>query len=320
MTAAWLLLARSRRWLDLPDERRLHAQATPRGGGIGILVLALATMCWLAAAGGHEAAFWRLSALGLLVCGAAGLLDDLGRLGSFGKLLMQLLAAILLALALLSLKASPDPWWLGAGLVVSTLLLVNFTNFMDGSDGLVASQSGLIVVGLMLLGALALAPFWLGLTVLAAVLGFLPFNLPRARIFLGDVGSHALGYCLALLCCRAWLEGQLALPQIFLLCSALLMDAGLTLAGRIGRGERFWQAHCQHLYQWALRRGVSHPRVCLAYLVWTSFGLLLASTVAATGRWQAGSVAAAVAVLAAGLYLGLRRRWAARLATGASPA
>lgn len=261
LTLAWMKLAHVRQWLDLPGERRLHDIATPRGGGIGIGIIALLTMLWLSGFADHERSFWRWSALGLLACAGAGLLDDLGLLHRLGKMLMQLVSAVFLVLAVQALQEGVLGWQSMAGMIVCTLLLVNFCNFMDGSNGLLTVQVGLILVGLLLLGALAAAPMLLAIVVLAAALGFLPFNFPTARVFLGDVGSHALGYVLALLLCRAWSDAGLTLPLGFLLLSALLMDAGLTLMLRMLSGQRFWQPHCEHLYQWALRLGFSHPRV-----------------------------------------------------------
>ena len=312
LTVAWTRLARARQWLDLPGDRRLHGVATPRGGGIGIALVALLAMVWLSSTDAAEGFFWFWSALGLVACAGGGLLDDLGRLHGLGKLVLQLLGAVLLAQAFRSLQPAGFDGSMAASIVVATVLLVNVTNFMDGSNGLVTVQAVLVVAGLLLLGALAAAPELLAIVVLAAALAFLPFNFPEARVFLGDVGSHALGYALALLVCRSWSDAFVPLPLVFLLLSALVVDASLTLAMRMIRGERFWQPHREHLYQWAVRQGTTHARVCLGYAAWTLAAMLLA--IALRDAVDSQALAAwLVALLAASVYFALKKRWAVRV-------
>jgi UDP-N-acetylmuramyl pentapeptide phosphotransferase/UDP-N-acetylglucosamine-1-phosphate transferase len=310
LTWAWIRLASNRRLLDLPGDRRLHDQPTPRGGGIGIFLLCLATMGCLAWANDAEQRQWGLSALGLATCAGAGLLDDLGRLGTAGKLAMQMLSVLLLVLAWIPEAMATGQLVAASGWFAFGLLLVNFSNFMDGSDGLLALQAILVVAGLVLLAGLAAAATLLAVLFIAATLGFLPFNFPRARVFLGDVGSHAIGYSLALLVLVAGVESRFPLALLALLPSALLLDAGLTLASRIMRGERFWQPHTGHLYQRALRRGVSKPRIALGYAAWTLAAVLLASVVAAAGWKQQWLATSLVFVMGLSLWLALGRRWA----------
>ena len=129
---------------------------------------------------------------------------------------------------------------------------------------------------------------------------------------MGDVGSHVIGACLAALLLWELEDRELSLFQAFILVSAFTMDAGLTLVRRIIRGRRFWQAHREHLYQMAIRKGLSHSQVCLAYAGWTAVaGVLTLSISDRPWPIQAG-VAAATAVLATAIYVGLRQRWLAR--------
>jgi UDP-N-acetylmuramyl pentapeptide phosphotransferase/UDP-N-acetylglucosamine-1-phosphate transferase len=158
----------------------------------------------------------------------------------------------------------------GAGVSVSVLAfllaigLVNIWNFMDGIDGLAASQAGIVAFTVMLILAGTLWG-WLAAGLFGAVLGFLPFNFPKARIFLGDVGSGALGFLLAGLLVATLRSGQVSLPLLLLPLSAFLVDAGFTLVMRMWRGESWWTPHVQHTYQkWASRRS-SHVGVTLAY-------------------------------------------------------
>ncbi len=121
-----------------------------------------------------------------------------------------------------------------------------------------------------MVAALAAGPVrWLALSLLAAVAGFLPFNVPRARVFLGDVGSGALGFAIAALAIRANGSQQGVAWLLALPLSAFLLDAGLTLAGRIYRGEPWWRAHVLHAYQRWVRRTGRHMPVTLAYVGWT---------------------------------------------------
>lgn len=293
---AWSIAhARRRGLLDMPGARRSHRVATPRGGGIGIAIAGVLACAWLAM-GDATAAPWALIGLGLAIVAAAGWWDDHRPLPVAPRLLAHAAAALLLGAALL---------WQGAGAAaalagaVLALGLVNAWNFIDGIDGLAASQALLCALGLALV--VPPGPAWLAVAVAAACLGFLPFNVPRARVFLGDVGSGSLGYLVAVLLAAGFAARPAAAWLLLLLGpSAVLADSALTLAWRIGRGERFWQPHAQHAYQrWA--RAAGHPRVALAYALWTiiAVGFMLAMVngavglqLAIAGSWALTSVAA----------------------------
>ena len=298
----WRRFALRRALLDAPGERRLHAAPTPRGGGIGI-ALVLLSGAGLMGQGGP--AF----ALGLLFCAGVGLVDDLRPLRALPKLLLQSAGALPPALAWPLL-----PEWLGGpGAVFAAWLLVlglvNVWNFMDGSNGMAAGQALLVAAALAALAGLAPGPGLVSLVLAAACLGFLPLNLPRARLFMGDVGSHALGYAVAVLG-LAVLAGDAASGwQLLLLPSAFLVDASLTVLGRMRRRQRFWLAHREHLYQRAVAHGWSHVGIGAAYAAWTvAAGALALGLAGAPAAWQAACVAG---VFAAGilLYLRVGRRW-----------
>jgi UDP-N-acetylmuramyl pentapeptide phosphotransferase/UDP-N-acetylglucosamine-1-phosphate transferase len=174
------------------------------------------------------------------------------------------IAAAVFAAAVLHVYA--DPWLAGAAFVLA-IVLVNVWNFMDGINGLAASQA--VVVSLAL--AAVMEGTWVGvaLALAAACLGFLPFNFPKAAIFLGDVGSGALGYAIAAITIVASATQSIAWPLLLLPLSAFLIDAGLTLLMRMRRGERWWIAHVQHCYQVWVRGGAAHATVTLAYMAWT---------------------------------------------------
>lgn len=268
---AWAIAyARRRGMLDQPGERRSHATATPRGGGIGIVIvmlLALGLLGWW-----RDAPSWWSMAAGLLLVASVGWWDDHRPL----PIVVRLGAHVAAGLAVgwgLHLQGAGLPAVLAALVLVP--VLVNAWNFMDGIDGLATSQALLCAAGL----ACLLADPWqlLGVVLAAACLGFLPFNLQPARIFLGDVGSGALGYAMAALLAGgvATLPGAtwplLALPPM-----AMLGDSGLTLGWRMATGQAWWQPHVQHLFQRCSRHW-GHARVTTAYAVWTcvAIGIML---------------------------------------------
>lgn len=309
----WRAFALRRQWLDQPGERRLHTSPTPRGGGVAIaLVLLLASPLL-----GQGAA---LFALGLAITAGAGLVDDLRPMPPLLKLLLQALGALPLAMAwpLLPSLLGQAPSILAAWCLV--MLLVNFWNFMDGSNGMAASQALLVGVALALLAGVAAGPGLLGLVLAAACLGFLPYNLPRARLFLGDVGSHALGYAVAALGLFA-LDAGLATPwQLLLLPSAFLIDAGLTLVSRLLRRQKVWRAHREHLYQRAISHGASHAGVCAVYAAWTVVAGGLARLLAQAGEGLQGVVVMAVLALGTAIYVSAGRRWPVNSAPETEPA
>jgi UDP-N-acetylmuramyl pentapeptide phosphotransferase/UDP-N-acetylglucosamine-1-phosphate transferase len=316
ITAVWIGWARRRNVVDAPGQRRLHARATPRGGGVGmavVLLLAFGTLEFAGvpstlAASGMAGSLMGLAA-GLAVAAATGMADDLLAMSSLFKLAGQALAALLIAWTL--------PWPgvavpLGIAIAfVWTLVLLNFWNFMDGSNGMVAMQTLVVAVALFLLtaGTPAHALAWV---VAAVCLGFLPFNLPKARVFMGDTGSHVLGAMVAMLTLWALRTGAAALGQVLLLLSAFGLDAGLTLAKRIVQGRRFWRAHREHLYQLAVRKGYSHARVCLAYAGWAILCAGFALGLEGTGA-DVGIVSALLVWLLGATAWGLlRRHWLKR--------
>lgn len=301
----WRRYALRRQLVDQPGPRRLHRQPTPRGGGLGITLVLLAGTPWLGQGG---MAF----ALGLLVIAGTGLVDDLRNLPALPKLLLQVLGALPVAWTWpLAPELLGVPGSVAAALLV-VVVLVNFWNFMDGSNGLATTQALLVGAGLALICGPETPAGMLGLALAAGCLGFLPHNLPHARLFLGDVGSLALGLAVATASLMALHDGDAGAWPLLLLPSAFLIDAGLTLLGRILRRQKFWQAHREHLYQRAVAHGWSHLRICGAYLVWTASAVALAWALADT----AGSVqgAAVLAAFAGGISIHLLAglRWPRR--------
>jgi UDP-N-acetylmuramyl pentapeptide phosphotransferase/UDP-N-acetylglucosamine-1-phosphate transferase len=273
-SGAWLArrYALRRNLVDLPGERRSHSVPTPRSGGIGIVVAVLAGGGLLLLR--HEAAPVLGFALsGLAVVAGIGLADDHRSLSPWLRLGVQALAAGLLAFgAWLTWHDA----WLSVAAFGSAMVLTNVWNFMDGIDGIAASQAMFVALAIAISGFAGWIT-WIAAGLLAACLGFLPFNFPKARLFLGDVGSGAIGFLLAVLLVSALAgAGPRSCAMWLLLPSAFLIDASLTLGGRLLRGEPWWRPHALHAYQRWARQAGSHVPVTLAYAAWTALACVLA--------------------------------------------
>jgi UDP-N-acetylmuramyl pentapeptide phosphotransferase/UDP-N-acetylglucosamine-1-phosphate transferase len=286
------------RLLDMPGQRRSHAIATPRGGGIGPILTTVAGGMFLVST--HSRAYALGACLiGTTVVAAIGWLDDHRALPAWLRLSVHVIAALGAAIALLGVPATLQQTLLVALAVAWITSLINAWNFMDGIDGLATTQA-ILVAMCMLAGGLLHA--WLDTAWVAfalwfagALFGFLPFNFPRATIFLGDVGSGALGFVIACLLLRSIASNEMPWPVALLPVSAFLVDAGLTLFKRIANGSAWWRPHREHLYQWLVRREMAHSGVTLGYGLWTvvACALMLATGDLATGL-SAGVVVAAL--------------------------
>lgn len=249
--------------LDLPGERRSHVEPTPRGGGIGIVIAGLLALLTAGIGGSASHDGWWVAA-GLLLVAGIGWWDDHRPLPAWPRLSVHAIAAACLAWAI-HMQGASTPAVVAA--FVLAVVLINAWNFMDGIDGLAASQALLCALGF----AVVLGDAWrvLALVVAGACLGFLPFNFPKARVFLGDVGSGALGYLIATQLAAGVASHPLeAWPVLLLPPMAMLVDSGLTLLWRMRGGERWWQAHVQHVFQRCSRRH-GHIPVTAAFAGWT---------------------------------------------------
>lgn len=302
LAGLWRRNALRRQWWDLPGERRLHDAPTPRGGGIAIAAVLLAS-----APGWGEGA--ALVAVGLLFTSGAGLIDDLRPLSALPKLGLQAVGALPLALAWPLAPETLGPLGSVAVAWAWVMVAVNFWNFMDGSNGLAASQALLVGAALMAIAGVASPAGWLGLAMVAGCLGFLPFNIPVARLFLGDVGSFALGYAVAAALLMATAGAAGPAWFLMLLPSAVLADAGLTLLGRLRRREKVWMAHREHVYQRAVLQGFSHLRVCLAYAAWTALAALAAWALVGQSTATQGCVLGSAAAAAVAMHAWAGLRW-----------
>jgi UDP-N-acetylmuramyl pentapeptide phosphotransferase/UDP-N-acetylglucosamine-1-phosphate transferase len=263
---------------DHPGKRRLHIVPIPRGGGLAIAVSVLIST-------GIVSVITRRSDLvcflaGLILVAGIGWWDDRRSLGIAARLIVHAIAGIMVLL-LLGQLGFIAPANVSVLLVLATAVMIcvvasiNLHNFIDGANGMLSAQS-LFVFGTLAALVVGSDPL-LGTVIFCcggAVLGFLPWNFPQARIFMGDIGSGTLGYLLAAVTLWAWAIGAITLIQALLLHSLVLIDGLCTLSFRICSGRRWWQGHREHLYQWLVRSGRSHARVVMALQIWNLAAVL----------------------------------------------
>ena len=262
--------------LDVPNARSSHIAATPRGGGLAIALVASVALSGLALRGMMRWDLMCAVAGGGLAVALVGFVDDRRSLSVATRLSVHF-AAALWALAWLgglpALRVGAHLISFGwAGYLLGALGIVwavNLFNFMDGIDGLAASEAIFIALAGALLNLSMEGDPGVGLASLvfaAACSGFLLWNWPPAKIFLGDVGSGYLGYVIVVLAVAATRDVPAALWVWLILGGAFFADATVTLLRRTLRNEPVHQAHRSHAYQWLARRWRSHGKVAVAVL------------------------------------------------------
>lgn len=270
------------RLMDQPDPRKLHRCPVPKGGGVGIVAAFMLGVFLLPAA----------SPPGVIVGAAAVALvsfaDDLWDWPFTAKLATQVFAASLAVGSGLYIQVVHLPWLGGIdigpwGMVATLLWLVfatNAMNFMDGMNGLAAGAA--LVASLFLALIAAGQGGWFiyvaAMLLAAGLVGFLPFNFPYARIFMGDVGSQFCGFLLAVLGVAAtrFAAVEMSFLIVPMLLAGLLWDVAFTLVRRALAGENLARAHRGHLYQLAQRSGVDARAVALLHWGFAALGGLAA--------------------------------------------
>jgi len=282
--------------LDRPNERSLHTRVTPRGGGLGFVILVGimlgAFLVWMNVVQ-PDVSRWNISSvLGAylgpaLFVAAVSLRDDFKSLSPGLRFICQLGAALIVVLGVDWFRqvAIPglgiiDLGWFGSVLTVVWIVgMTNVYNFMDGIDGIAGVQGAIAGLAWALAGAWLQSPVLalLGLMLAGGCAGFLMHNWPPARIFMGDVGSAFLGFSFAvvpLIALRFLSESSLpmvagSLPLFALLSVWPFVGDGIyTFLRRLLRREKVWRPHRSHLYQRLVQSGWSHARVSSLYALW----------------------------------------------------
>lgn len=262
--------------LDVPNSRSAHTEPTPRGGGLGFVAAVLLVVPYLGYLG-----FLVPSGSLALVCGGVfiaslGFLDDHGHVGTAWRLLGHAVAAVA---ALYWVRGLPpldvlgwalNPGVLSYGLALFYLVwLLNLYNFMDGIDGLAGIEALSVCVGMAILYGLTgdLGLLVVPLILAAGALGFLCWNFPVARIFMGDAGSGFLGFIFGVLSIQAAHVNPAFFWSWLILLGVFIVDASVTLMWRCVYREKIYQAHATHAYQHASRRVGRHDWVTLGVLL-----------------------------------------------------
>ena len=285
----WLLIPKlHRHLLDEPNARSSHKRPVPRGGGVSFVFVTLLASAYAFCFGvlASVPLIWLpILALPLVV---VGFLDDWYNLSAGLRYGVQLATSLLLILV----SPLPLPWFALLLLMISVTAVINFTNFMDGLDGLVAGCMS-VTIGALAFDLAAPWPLW---ALVGSLHGFLFWNWSPAKVFMGDVGSTFLGAVFAGLVLQAssW---QVAFGYI-LVATPLLGDACLCVMRRLLAGQRVFQAHRLHLFQRLHQAGWSHARVSLTFIAATA---VLAVALLA-GGWPCVLVLA-VAELLVGFWL-----------------
>lgn len=256
-----------------PNGRSAHKVPTPTAGGLGPAVAILGGITVLSALGAASPSLVTLTGLcGLLTM--LGFIDDLLDFSLRWKFLLIAILSIAIAALLGPVRQIPFdnwfldlPWMVGiAGTALWAFVVINGVNFMDGADGVIPLSAFMAATGLLVLSLLFHEPRAAvsATLLLGALAGFIPFNAPKARIFLGDTGSLFIG---------GWLAGTALIliergpePALWLMPLLLmpwLSDVLLTMAWRLYKGQNMLTAHNSHLYQLALAKGRSHFQVAL---------------------------------------------------------
>ena len=276
---AWLLdHSRIIQLVDRPNSRSSHSTPTPRGGGLSMVTVMTCGAIVLYAAGWLSLPMATVLVIGGLSVAAVGFCDDVRSVPIAFRMSVHIGAAVLAVYCLggsSTIHVGQLVVNLGAVApalrVIAIIWVLNLFNFMDGIDGIAASEAVFILLGAAGLG-LFLAQcsptqVTLALVVGAACLGFLRWNWSPAAIFMGDVGSGYLGYVIAVIAVDSSQTSAINVFAWLILGGVFIVDATVTLVRRLIRRERVYQAHRTHAYQWLARRWGSHSRVTIAVII-----------------------------------------------------
>jgi UDP-N-acetylmuramyl pentapeptide phosphotransferase/UDP-N-acetylglucosamine-1-phosphate transferase len=257
-------IALQKKIMDIPNERSSHSQPTPRGGGIAI-VFAWYTGIFLLY-------YFRLidnelfyALISGFVLAFVSFLDDVITLKPWIRILIQLLTVVSGLYFIDGLKVLyigdfkiPFPYALNLVIIIGAIWYINLYNFLDGIDGYASVEAVAIASGIYLItGNIVL------LILIFSVLGFLIWNWPKAKIFMGDIGSTQLGYIIIIL--SIYFNNNLEFNFIgFLILGSLFwFDATITLYRRWRNHEKLSEAHKKHAYQRINQYGYSHQKIIL---------------------------------------------------------
>lgn len=276
LTALIKKYAEKKQIIDLPNERSSHIVPTPRGGGISFAFTFLMSLLIFKYVKIFPFSFKPLEIMALTIITFLGFYDDKKSLSPIVRLVVQVVSGLIFLITLL-----PTPslviniFTINPGLLLDIFILlylvwlINLYNFMDGINGIASLESISVCLGMCIVywlnGNIIL--IYMPLFLAISVLGFLPWNFPNAKIFMGDVGSNFLGLILGVFSLQAFVVDSQLLWCWLVLLGVFIVDASLTLLRRLLKGEKIYIAHCNHAYQHAARKIGSHKSVSLFVLL-----------------------------------------------------
>ena len=273
LTAAVRFYSLSSGLIDTPNSRSSHNLPTPRGGGLSIAATYLVLLIVLKIISDLPAHFFYSLVAGGVLVGGVGWLDDYSDVAALYRFLVHFLAATIVVF----LVGGLPPLQIGTQLIdlgwsgdlLSVIFLVWFTNlfnFMDGIDGIAASEAIFILGAALLCNGFKSAHYLIMLQagLVAGCVGFLVWNWPPAKIFMGDVGSGFLGIVIGAIALISVSLGELSIWTWLILGSVFIVDATVTVVRRMMRGDSWYSAHRSHAYQHAAQRLHSHTKVTVS--------------------------------------------------------
>ncbi|MDR0588135.1 MAG: hypothetical protein LBG61_04070 [Burkholderiales bacterium] len=283
LSVALLWLFRNKLPHDTPNHRTLHQEPIPSVGGLSVWSGLLFGVAAILAVYGRESELfryhWAALLVGVLLLVAVSLRDDFKHVSPLYRLVFQCVAAILVTACWSVTETSLQPsmfdvyglfsaprFTVLCAIVFFVMWMANLFNFMDGADGLAATM---VTIGFSTLAIAArhmgLSWWWLPALTVVAILPFALLNLPPAKMFLGDVGAIPTGFLAAGLGGLGIVEDAWSLWFVILTFLPFIMDASVTLARRLLKCERVWEAHNNHYFQRLIRLGLGHRGVLLMF-------------------------------------------------------
>jgi glycosyltransferase WbpL len=305
--------------IDIPNERSSHTQPTPRGGGIAVSIPIMISIVGLYLFHLISFPIFIGMLISSLIITIVGWLDDHKHIIFYWRVIFYSIASIWMISWVGSLDAIsigliriPLPYILGYIVTFFGLLwLTNLYNFMDGTDGLAALQG--ICAGLFG-GVLMLVEGETGLAIVCFIivsscLGFLYWNWPPAKIFMGDIGSCLLGFIFGSLALISDVTGTVSVSIWCILLSVFICDATFTLLKRIICREKWYDAHCSHAYQRLVQMGITHKQLAVAFFILNTILIWPMSYAAYTMPFHAVYISIGIIVLMLMLWLLVQIRY-----------
>ena len=271
LTKIFCILAKNSILTDTPNERSLHIIPKVRGGGIIFIGFFLIMFPLLGYSKTIPISNHFILLSSIFLVSIVSFIDDMYTLSAKFRLLVQCIASGLIAFFMepsvlnFGWYTLDNPFLIGCFVFFATIWAINHFNFMDGIDGFCASQSIFLLFGYAILFSFFNAELYQDacLILITSLIGFLIFNFPPAKLFMGDVGSASLGlitFCIALIAQQKY---QIPILYWFILNGLFLFDATITLVRRIINKEKWSAAHKKHAYQRLKQYGVDTRYILL---------------------------------------------------------